>query len=65
MALAGYQSEFSVYVTGLNAAAKAESFKQMSLRMLDRSEFQSLEFQLYGTPQENPRSQLESTMQLR
>ncbi|KAH6668284.1 hypothetical protein B0J14DRAFT_600286 [Halenospora varia] len=65
MASAGYQSEFSVYITGLNAAAKAESFKQMSLRMLDRSQFQVLEFQVYGTPQENPRSQLESTLQLR
>jgi hypothetical protein len=65
MALAGYQAEFSVYLTGPLVKEKAESFKKMSLQMIDSSKFDILEFQLFGTPAENPRSQLESTVQLR
>ncbi|KAL2834163.1 DUF1446-domain-containing protein [Aspergillus pseudoustus] len=65
MAQAGYQAEISVYITGLNAVAKARSFHLQSLKMLDQSKFQILDFQLYGTPRENPRTQLEATVQLR
>jgi hypothetical protein len=65
MAQAGYQAEASVYITGLDALAKAESFKLQSLKILDRSLFQTLDFQLYGAPRPNPRTQLEATVQLR
>jgi len=37
----------------------------MSRRMVDENQFEILDFQLYGTPKENPRNQLESTLQLR
>ncbi len=65
MAQAGYQAELSVYMTGLDARAKAESFRLQSLKILDQSRFQVLDFQLYGTPKENPQSQTEATVQLR
>lgn len=65
MALGGYQAEFSVYVTGLDTKEKAQSFEIMSRRMLDCSRYDVLDFQLYGTPREDPLSQLESTLQLR
>ncbi|KIX09203.1 uncharacterized protein Z518_00282 [Rhinocladiella mackenziei CBS 650.93] len=65
MALGGYQAEFSVYVTGLDTKEKARSFEIMSRRMLKRNQYEVLDFQLYGTPKEDPQSQLESTLQLR
>lgn len=65
MAIGGYQSEFSVYVTGLDTKEKATSFELMSRRMVDESQFEILDFQLYGSPKENPRNQLEATLQLR
>lgn len=65
MALAGYQAEFSIYLTGLNTKLKAESFKRMALKMIDQSQFDTLEFQVYGVEAENPSSQLESTIQFR
>lgn len=65
MAIGGYQAEFSVYVTGLDTKEKAKSFELMSRRMVDENQFEILDFQLYGSPKENPRNQLESTLQLR
>lgn len=65
MAQAGYQAEISVYITGLDALAKAKSFRLQSLKILDLSQFQVLDFQLYGAPRDNPRTQLEATVQLR
>ncbi|KEF59614.1 uncharacterized protein A1O9_04460 [Exophiala aquamarina CBS 119918] len=65
MAIGGYQAEFSLYVTGLDTKEKAASFELMSRRMVDESQFEILEFQLYGSPKGNPRNQLESTLQLR
>lgn len=65
MAQAGYQAELSVYITGLDALAKAESFKRQSLKILDSSQFQTLDFQIFGAPRANPRTQLEATVQLR
>jgi hypothetical protein len=65
MAQAGYQAEISVYLTGLDALAKAESFRLQSLKILEQSCFQVLDFQVYGAPRENPRTQLEATVQLR
>ncbi|KAF5640796.1 DUF1446 domain protein [Fusarium sp. NRRL 52700] len=65
MALGGYQAEFSVYITGLKAEEKARSFEAMARRIVDTSQFEVLDFQLYGTPRENPRNQLEATVQLR
>ncbi|KIW88204.1 uncharacterized protein Z519_11315 [Cladophialophora bantiana CBS 173.52] len=65
MALAGYQAEFSVYVTGLDTKEKAQSFETMSRRMLDTSQYDVLDFQLYGSPKEDPQSQLECTLQFR
>ncbi|KAF5573172.1 DUF1446 domain-containing protein, partial [Fusarium pseudoanthophilum] len=65
MALGGYQAEFSLYITGLKAKEKARSFEVMARRIVDPSKFEVLDFQLYGTPKENPRNQLEATVQLR
>ncbi|KAF9781431.1 hypothetical protein IL306_014050 [Fusarium sp. DS 682] len=65
MALGGYQAEFSIYITGLKAEEKARSFEEMARRIVDTSQFEVLDFQLYGTPRENPRNQLEATVQLR
>jgi hypothetical protein len=65
MSVAGYQAEFSVYLTGLNAREKAKSFEIMSRKMIDDSKFQTLEFQLYGSSEENPKRQIEATLQLR
>lgn len=65
MAIGGYQAEFSVYVTGLDTKEKAASFELMSRRMVNESDFDILDFQLYGSPKENPRNQNESTLQLR
>ncbi|OQV06041.1 hypothetical protein CLAIMM_10679 [Cladophialophora immunda] len=65
MALGGYQAEFSLYVTGLASKEKAQSFEIMSRKMLDTSQYNVLDFQLYGTPKEDPQSQLEATLQLR
>lgn len=65
MALGGYQAEFSLYITGLKAKEKAHSFEEMARRIVDTSKFDVLDFQLYGTPKENPRNQLEATVQLR
>ncbi|KAK5045786.1 hypothetical protein LTR84_008879 [Exophiala bonariae] len=65
MVVGGYQAEFSVYVTGLDTKEKAASFESMSRRMVKENEFQVLDFQLYGSPKENPRNQNESTLQLR
>lgn len=65
MAIGGYQAEFSVYLTGLDTDDKAKSFQIMSRRMVDASKLDCLDFQLYGSPKENPTSQLQSTLQLR
>ncbi|KAM5374741.1 hypothetical protein ACJZ2D_006385 [Fusarium nematophilum] len=65
MAIGGYQAEFSVYITGLDAKAKALSFENMARRIVDVSKLNVLDFQLYGTPKENPTNQLEATVQLR
>ncbi|RKL32906.1 Isopenicillin N epimerase component 2 [Fusarium proliferatum] len=65
MALGGYQAEFSLYITGLKTKEKARSFEEMARRIVDTSKFEVLDFQLYGTPKENPRNQLEATVQLR
>ncbi|CCT72845.1 related to DUF1446 domain protein [Fusarium fujikuroi IMI 58289] len=65
MALGGYQAEFSLYITGLKAKEKARSFEEMARRIVDTSKFEVLDFQLYGTPKENSRNQLEATVQLR
>lgn len=65
MAIGGYQAEFSLYITGLDAKAKALSFEKMARRIVDVTKFNVLDFQLYGTPKENPTSQLEATVQLR
>jgi Acyclic terpene utilisation family protein AtuA len=65
MSIGGYQAEFSVYVTGLHAEAKAKSFEEMSRKIVDESSFDKLEFQLFGTAKSNPTSQNEATMQLR
>ena len=65
MAIGGYQAEFSVYVTGLQTKEKAKSFEIMSHKIIDASKLETLEFQLYGSPKEDPQNQLESTLQLR
>lgn len=65
MAVGGYQAEFSVYVTGLHAKEKALSFEKMARRIVDVSKLDVLDFQLYGTPTEDPKNQLEATLQLR
>ncbi|PIB00687.1 hypothetical protein CB0940_01182 [Cercospora beticola] len=62
---AGYQAEFSVYVTGLDAREKMESFKRMSLKMINASKFKKLEFQLVGMPSADPKSLNEATATLR
>ncbi len=62
---AGYQAEFSVYVTGLDAREKVESFKRMSLNMINASKFKKLEFQLVGMPSADPKSLNEATATLR
>lgn len=65
MAIGGYQAEFSIYLTGLNSYEKFKSFELMSRKMVDSSKMQVFEFQLYGSPKEDPKSQLEATLQLR
>lgn len=65
MAQAGYQAELSVYITGLDAKAKAESFRLQSLKILDQAQYQVLDFQMHGTPKPNPQNQSEATVQLR
>lgn len=65
MAVGGYQAEFSVYLTGLQTREKAQSFETMSRRMLDETKLDYLDFQLYGTPEADPKSQLSATLQLR
>jgi hypothetical protein len=65
MSIGGYQAEFSVYVTGLQAEEKARAFEAMSRRIVDESKFDKLEFQLYGSSKPNPTSQNEATLQLR
>ncbi|KAF4996269.1 hypothetical protein FDECE_12513, partial [Fusarium decemcellulare] len=65
MAIGGYQAEFSLYITGLQAKEKAHSFEKMARAMVDVSKLDVLDFQLYGTPKDDPLNQLESTVQLR
>jgi hypothetical protein len=65
MAIGGYQAEFSIYITGLQAKEKALSFEKMARRMVDTSKLDVLDFQLYGTAKEDPQNQLEATLQLR
>ncbi|PPJ59594.1 hypothetical protein CBER1_01174 [Cercospora berteroae] len=62
---AGYQAEFSVYVTGLDAREKVESFKRMSLKMIDASKLRKLEFHLVGMPSADPKSLNEATATIR
>ncbi|OAL34486.1 hypothetical protein AYO20_06329 [Fonsecaea nubica] len=65
MALGGYQAEVSVYVTGLDYKEKAQSFEIMTRKILNDNKYDVLDFQLYGTPKDNPENQLEATLQLR
>lgn len=65
MAIGGYQAEFSVYITGIQAREKAQSFERMARKIIDTSKLEALDFQLYGMPKEDPRNQEEATVQLR
>lgn len=65
LSLGGYQAEFSVYATGLHIEQKAKMFQAMAEKRLEKSKFQTLEFQTYGVSREDPQSQLQSTVQIR
>lgn len=62
---AGYQVEFYVLITGLGAEVKAESFRSQSMKMIDTSKLKRLDFQLLGSPREDPTSLNEATALLR
>lgn len=53
---AGYQAEFYIFVSGLQAKEKVESFKRMSLKMVDASVLKKLEFQVCGAEVYDPNS---------
>ncbi|CZR65929.1 uncharacterized protein PAC_15829 [Phialocephala subalpina] len=65
LSLGGYQAEFSVYATGLHIEQKAKMFQAMAEKRLEKSKFQTIEFQTYGVSREDPQSQLQSTVQIR
>lgn len=65
MALAGFQSEFWLYLTGTDSREKAASFQRMARAMIDVSRLDKLEFQLCGVASEDPRSQAEATTMMR
>ncbi|KAK4545094.1 hypothetical protein LTR36_003645 [Oleoguttula mirabilis] len=65
----GFQSELVINATGYATAEKWELWERMLRYGLRKNglhdEFDLLEFQIIGTPQENPRTQLASTTYMR
>ena len=69
----GYQAEINAYAIGLDIQEKAESWANMTRRMLGvnpngnvkGSKFETLSIQTLGTAQENPQSQDEATVHVR
>lgn len=69
----GYQAEINAYAIGLDIKEKAESWANMTRRMLGvnpngdvkGSKFETLSIQTLGTAQQNPQSQDEATVHVR
>ncbi|GME23825.1 uncharacterized protein LTHEOB_11148 [Neofusicoccum parvum] len=65
----GYQSEFLINACGYASAEKFRLYEKVIRNGLKKDgvhdDFDVLEFQVIGTPEENPRSQLRSTTYLR
>ena len=61
----GYQAELSSYCVGLDIEDKVALMKSQVLRELDSSEFTAISIVPYGTAASNPKTQAESTVQIR
>lgn len=61
----GYQAELSAFVVGLDIPAKVELMRSQVLRELNVSEYTVISIQPYGSAKPNPRTQAESTVQIR
>ncbi|KAI0174485.1 hypothetical protein BJ166DRAFT_512261 [Pestalotiopsis sp. NC0098] len=61
----GWQAEISAYCAGLDTDFKFELMKDQVCRQIDPNDFTTFSIEKYGSPSQNPRSQAESTVQIR
>jgi hypothetical protein len=61
----GYQAELSAFVVGLDIPAKVELMRSQVLRELDVTQYTVISIEPYGSANPNPRTQAESTVQIR
>ncbi len=64
-AIGGYAAEMHWFMAGLDIHEKAEMLKKQALSYLDKKQFTTITFDLYGTPGDNPSSLKKSMVHLR